>query len=122
NGQTDLQLCADYAATVYDWRHMPEVGSLSEAAETSKLSYHCGVSVEMLYSPIESTNSARRIGERLEWYFGYTPGAVFAFRSGHSDEIWYQQIREQIVAGWPVVYALGPHVAVADGYDDLARH
>ncbi len=121
NGRENVELCADYASGLYDWRYIPEEASQIEREETAELSYHCGVAVSMTYGPLESVSAGDRVGPALEAYFGFAPGGVAAFRRQQSDELWYQQIREQIVVGWPVIFALGPHVAVADGYNDDGR-
>ena len=126
NGQQQVELCADFGQTLYDWSLMPEAAKESDPTQyqnaVATLSYHQGVSVNMGYGP--SSSGAIMSGEVLEEYFRFAPGTYTVNRgsgSQYSDEWWYQELRGQLVNGWPVPYSWGNHTLVADGYDDSLR-
>ena len=115
-------LSADFGSTTYNWAAMPNSAtSLSPLVvknALSTLSYHCGVSLDMNYSPDGS--SASMYGDRLTNYFGYLPNSS-VWKSGYSDEGWYGLMCEQVNKGCPVWYSItlpaGGHAVVMDGYD-----
>jgi len=126
NGAEPLELCADFGSTRYDWPSMPEHADAADPPAwheaIATLCYHCGVAVDMFYGP--SSSGAVSSGPELERYFGFIPGTMKIRRSSslypqeYPDEQWYEQMKAQIAAGWPVIYSWGSHVFVVDGYDD----
>ena len=126
NGEAQIELCADFGSTRYDWSSMPDHAQSGDPPAwheaIAALSYHCGVAVNMYYSPSES--GAVVSGPELVQYFGFAPGTMRIERSlgidsqGYPDDQWYEQIKTQITAGWPVIYSWFSHVFVVDGHDD----
>ncbi len=123
NGQDEVELCVDFSQTTYDWRNMPELALPEDPLiwrdAVAALCYHCGVAVEMRFSPYGSRGAPS--GDALESYFGCAPNTIAIQRWSHSaypDDQWYEQMRAQIVLGWPVWYYWGTHTVVLDGYDD----
>lgn len=124
DGSTTLRLCGDHAAATFEWTRMAETDQTVDpaaTAELAELSYLCGISLEMHFSPIESTSGADGVGPALERDLGYAPGSAFISRYDVPEESWYRQIRDQLAAGVPLVFSMGPHVGVVDGYDDATR-
>jgi hypothetical protein len=115
-------LSADFGSTTYNWAAMPTFATSSsplvQKNALSTLCYHCGVSLDMNYSPDGS--SAAMYGDRLTNYFGYLPTST-VWKFNYSEEGWLALMREQIDRGWPVWYAIvlseGYHSVVVDGYD-----
>lgn len=122
-------LSANFGATTYNWGAMPNiVNSPNNAVAT--LMYHCGVSVDMEYSPevsgawvISAQSTTENCTEfALKTYFGYDPSLQGKFRQGHSDTQWINMLKGELDASRPIVYAGfgsgGGHCFVLDGYDN----
>lgn len=123
-------LTADFSTTAYDWAHMPAcLTSSSSAAEVSAVAtliYHCGVAVEMDYSPDGS--SASTVGasgasceHALKNYFKYSASLHGDYKYNYTDAAWKQLLTNDLNAGRPVIYRgqgeSGGHCFVCDGYD-----
>lgn len=122
-------LSANFGATTYNWGAMPNVvNSANNAVAT--LMYHCGVSVEMEYSPevsgawvISDWTTTENCSEyALKTYFGYDPGLVGRLRDNYADAQWTSMLRAELDASRPIIYAGfgsgGGHCFVLDGYDN----
>ncbi len=123
---------ANFGATTYDWTHMPvQLTSSSTATEinaVATLMYHCGVAVEMDYSP--SGSGATTIGRVASWYtaecalfnyFGFNNSLQGDYMSSYSDLQWKQMLMNDLNAGRPIIYRGssdgGGHCFICDGYD-----
>jgi len=111
-------LSADFSSTIYSWAAMPDSATSSSPLVVknalSTLCYHCGISLDMNYSPDGS--SARMYGEKLTQYFRYLPNSS-VWKSRYTDEGWYGLMCEQVNKGCPVWYSIENHALVMDGYD-----
>lgn len=130
-------LSANFGNTTYLWEQMPVSLNYSatdeEAYAVSLLSYHCGVAVDMMYSPSASgaytacwgnidacaTNAFRR-------YFKYESSLYYRVRDGYSDSVWLSMIDADLALGRPILYdgsdnSGGGHAFVLDG-SDLDTH
>ncbi len=120
-------LSADFGATTYDWGSMPDhVTGPNNAVAT--LMYHCGVSVEMNYSPegssayvIDSWLHPHNSENAYTEYFGYDNSVEGIKRENYSTYAWKQILRNELDAGRPINYcgcgASGGHAFVCDGYN-----
>lgn len=124
----------NFANTTYDWANMPvQVSNSSSNAEktaVATLSYHCGVSVEMMYD-ISSNggSSAYTNGDynptaeyAFKNYFDYKSSATSEYRYYYSDSAWNMMVKSEIDNGRPLLYRGstsngGGHAFVCDGYD-----
>ncbi len=117
------QLSADFGATTYNWPGMPDASGNSDVA---LLMYHCGVAVNMQYSP---WGSGAYVGygsqsalHAFETYFRYPSMCEFYERNGYDDEEWHQLLRDDLDLGRPIVYrgqgGGGGHAFNIDGYQD----
>jgi hypothetical protein len=110
-------LSADFGAAVYDWTSMSNTSGNAEVAE---LIYHCGVSVNMNYSPSGSGAYTSDVATSLKTYFDYTKNLLFTSKSSYTDENWAKLLRAEIDEGRPLVYqGYGPsggHAFNIDGY------
>ena len=117
---------ANFGETTYRWDKMPfriSNGSPEEEINAvAQLMYHCGVSVNMMYSPKGSGAYSFDVPEAIMNYFSYSEHAVYRSRYNHSLSQWQDMLKESFDLGWPVYYsghnADGGHAFVCDGYDD----
>ena len=95
------QLTADFGATTYQWSQMPNA-LYAENEAVATLLYHCGVSVNMSYSPDGSGAGAPR--DALVNFFDYSPLAQFVSKSSFSETDWAALIRSELDQLRPVWY------------------
>jgi hypothetical protein len=122
-------LSANFGSTTYQWGLMPNTVSSSNTA-VATLMYQVGVSLNMEYSPQESsayvisaqspiTNCAEYA---LKTYFGYKNTLQGIQRSSYTDVQWFNLLKTELDANRPVLYAgfgsAGGHCFVADGYNN----
>ncbi len=121
---------ADFGNATYDFDNMLDfyatVPYTSEQANAvAQLCYHCGVAVDMDYSPDGSGAYSFDAADALSRYFGYSE-AEYLSRDSYSEKAWMDIIFEQLSNGWPVYYSGvdpnpvdgGGHAFVLDGYDE----
>lgn len=121
-------LSANFGATTYNWGAMPNiVNSANNAVAT--LMYHCGVSVDMQYSPQVSNayllSNASPIQHCAEYamrtYFNYSSDMQGVHRDQNSEAQWISLMKGELDASRPVLYAGfgsgGGHAFVCDGYN-----
>ncbi len=128
NHSTYGTLSANFGATTYQWSSMPNaVNSSNNAVAT--LMYHCGVSVDMNYSPQESgawvveSDDPVCSESALKNYFGYATSLHGEKRDGnYTTSQWVQLVKGELDASRPLLYAGfgggGGHAFVCDGYDN----
>lgn len=108
------------AEPAYNW-DMIIAGTDGKDA-SAKLLYHCGVSVEMEYSPSGSGTQTGKITGALKSFF-YYPNSVKTYTRGSYTDDWESLIKNEIKHGRPVVYAGNDgtsnpgHAFNLDGYD-----
>lgn len=120
-------LSANFGETTYDWANMIdnyESGNYSEEQgnAVATIMLHCGVAVEMNYTPTGSGaySSEARIG--LITFFNYHKNAGLLNRAYYSLEEWMDIIYNELNHNRPLYYAgadanRGGHAFVLDGYD-----
>ena len=111
---------ADFGNTTYQWNQMPEeLHFYNDAVAT--LIYHCGVSVNMQYSPSGSGAYSFDVDDALHSYFGYC-GAKYISKSNYQEETWIAMLKAEFDLSRPVYYSgahdSGGHAFVCDGYDE----
>ncbi|MDD3860309.1 MAG: C10 family peptidase, partial [Bacteroidales bacterium] len=110
--------CADFSATTYDYASMPDGSGNVDVAE---LMYHCGVSVNMGYSPTGSGAYSGSVPTALKNYFDYK-NVVLVNKSNYTDDTWNTILRREIDNSRPIYYSghgSGGHAFVFDGYQGL---
>ena len=125
-------LNANFGSTTYDWANMPNsLTSSSSSAQKSAIStlmYHCGVSVDMDYSPESSgayvISAASPVTNCAEYafktYFNYDKSLNGIKKINYTESEWLNILKMEFDAKRPVLYAgfgSGGHCFVADGYD-----
>lgn len=134
-------LTADFGNTTYLWEYMPD--ELDQLARTfqrdavARLSYHCGVAVDMMYGTSSQGGSgaytscgnwASACATNAFWqYFKYDTSLYFASRDHTgNDSLWRALIDEQLAQGHPLYYdgsdTSGGHAFVLDGSDTNGRY
>ncbi len=113
--------CADFGSTTYDWENMPDQASPFDLPAVrdavSTLCYHCGVAVDMDYSPSGSGAWHYRAALAFPKYFGYEPTRFVGQMGGVTVQEWYEIMCDQIDKGQPVLYGSVDHEFVLDGCD-----
>ena len=134
-------LSANFGATTYDWNSMPNY-SANNAVAT--LMYHCGVSVEMNYTPF-SGSSAAILSFDLTWldnllgnsqnpsaenalktFFKYKESIDGIMKSEFSTTEWINVFKQELNNNRPILHAgyginqgePSGHAFVCDGYDN----
>jgi hypothetical protein len=122
-------LSANFAATSYAWSSMPNTVTGPNSA-VATLMYHCGVAVDMQYSPQSSNayllSDASPVQNCTEYalknYFGYATSMQGIHRNNYSESSWITLLKGELNASRPIIYAGfgsgGGHCFVCDGYDD----
>ena len=116
---------ANFGNTTYHWELMPDRlgGASQEEIEAVALfMYHCGVSVDMGFSPSGSGANSWDVPNAINRYFSYSSHASLKTRDDYSLLTWQNMLKESIDLGWPLYYSgfseSGGHAFVCDGYDD----
>ncbi|MBN2746484.1 MAG: C10 family peptidase [Bacteroidales bacterium] len=112
----------DYGNTTYDWyamtNSMPNAGN----AEIAKLLYHCGVSVDMNYSPNGSGAWSNNVVSALKNYYNYSSSVYIDSKNTYSDAQWSQKLIQNLDSKIPLYYHGYPagggsgHAFNLDGY------
>ena len=117
----------NFAAATYDYSLMPlSINSNSPSAqidEVAKLTYHCGVAVDMMYGPNSSGAYDSHAVTGLRNHFGFS-GATMKYRSNYNDNAWITLLKNEIDNLRPIYYSgsgSGGHAFVCDGYDNDNR-
>lgn len=115
-------LAVNYENSTYNWQQMGNVANTNSRGEISKLLYHCGVSVDMNYTPSASGSYTELAVNSLRNYFNYAPEINFVSRSAMSSSFWRRLIIENLYQHKPVIYsgsgASGGHAWVCDGVNE----
>ena len=118
-------LSADFGSTTYDWSIMPnQLGSSANAAAqaVALLMYHCGVSVDMNFTPNGSGANTGDVPDAVKQHFRYASCTVMRYRDLYTREAWEDMIIECLDRGIPTVYAGsgsdGGHAFNCDGYNN----
>lgn len=113
----------NFGEATYNYNLMPNYlnsnSSNNQVAEVAKLLYHCGVSVNMMYSPNASGANSENVPSAMHNYFGYT-NSTFQYKNG--EGAWINALKAQLNADIPLYYSGsgddGGHAFICDGYDE----
>ena len=117
---------ANFGETTYDWDNMPNAISANSPQEqidaVATLMYHCGVSVDMMWSVNGSGAYSQDVPVAIRTYFSYTNQAQYQYRDNFTYDNWANKLKESFDLGWPIYYSGqstdGGHAFVCDGYND----
>lgn len=111
---------ADYGNATYDYNAMCDVPTCINT-EISKLIYHCGVGVDMVYGPNGSGMYNHSAAKVLRTYFKYSPETEYLYRDS-TDLNWDSVIVSHLSRRIPMYYAgwsvpnINGHGFICDGY------
>lgn len=109
---------ANYGNTTYRWNEMlSSINSPNDAI--AELLYHCGVAVEMGYSPSGSGAYSSDAAAAYRNYFGYSSNTQLVHKDNYSEQAWSDLLKAQLDAGKPMYYhgyGSGGHAFNVDGY------
>ena len=119
------ELTADFQSTYYDWANMTNIYNYSstntQKMAVATLMYHCGVSVNMNYSPNASSAGSAIVADALKNYFNYSSETEFHYRSEYNDNTWINMLKFDLNLNRPILYrgsgSGGGHAFVFDGYN-----
>jgi hypothetical protein len=113
-------LSADFENTTYDWDAMLNSICNNYNIPMALIQYHCGVAVEMMYSPSGSGAYMWDATQAVIDHFGYSPSSLLEHKDDFSDADWEIKVRTSLDAKQPLCYAGfgsgGGHAFVCDGY------
>ncbi len=114
-------LYVDFEAATYDWKSMPEKGSLdSYSNAVATLLYHIGISVDMVYGPESSGCYLKKVAPGLKNHFKYEAND-YKKRSSYNSSDWLGMLVTDLNAKRPIIYrGMGTdgHAFVCDGYSE----
>jgi len=117
---------ANFGATQYEWDAMENSINHNNPYPIAELQFHCGVAVEMMYSPNGSGAYSSDVPPALENYFGYSQDASFLWKDNYSNSEWINMLKDNLDDGMPMYYSgystAGGHAFVCDGYQDDLFH
>ncbi len=112
-------LFVDFSKETYDYYQMCNSIGPNFNYEMAKIQYHCGVAVDMGYSPTGSGAYSFNAAEALRQYFGFSNQMSYVDRYYYSDAQWAELLRDNIDSGKPMYYdgyGSGGHAFNLDGY------
>ncbi len=116
-------ISANFGNTTYNWGSMPNsIGSYD--GDIAELLFHCGVAVNMDYSPYGSGSNSLDTQYAFPTYFGYQNTIQLLQKDNYSDSVWNTLLINELEEGRPVFYAgYGEygHAFVMDGYQGVAH-
>lgn len=117
----------NFGQQTYNYNVMP-YGLSRKNNEVAKLIYHCGIAVDMIYSPEGSGAQTEDTRNALRNYYKYDNAIANASRngfgnSGYTDEQWIGLLKSNLDQGYPIIYSAytddwSGHAFLCDGYDD----
>ena len=119
-------LSANFGETYYDWGNMLDDYSNgytdAQADAVATLMLHCGVAVEMGYTPSGSGSYGQEACLGIKKFFGYNKNARLYTRDYYTAESWMQMVYDELSNNRPIYYAGasesgGGHAFVIDGYN-----
>ncbi|MCF8405552.1 MAG: C10 family peptidase [Bacteroidales bacterium] len=118
-------LFADFGATTYNFANMPHDETVSNP-DLATLLFHCGVAVEMNYTPTSSgslLDGYHGAENALKSYFKFDPSLHHEKKFQFADSVWRQMIITDLEQGFPVIYGgwdgWTGHAWNLDGYEKV---
>ncbi len=122
---TNKYMLSESFDVAYEWNNMLYTYKASyttaQRNAVAQLLYHCGVSVNMDYTPNGSGANVADMIWALKNNFSYDEGIYLARRNLHTDDEWHKIIQDELNAGRLVPYSGltqngGGHIFLLDGY------
>ncbi len=108
----------------YDWAGMTVYGTNTSKEAIGELMFHCGVSVDMNYTPLSSGSFTELCVDALKNYFHYRSTITILDQADYTWFDWKYILVDNLDEGKPVLYSgsggTGGHAWVCDGYQDTS--
>ncbi len=112
-------LFVNFGESNYDFNQMNNNIAGENNYEMAEIQYHCGVAVDMMYSPSGSGAYSWDAVQVLEENFGYSSQISLELKEDYSNSEWAGLLMENLDNGWPMYYhgfGSGGHAFNVDGY------
>ena len=127
NHATYGSISVNFGSATYDWDNMVEEmfwdSPDAQQRAVATLMYHCGVSVDMDYSPDGSAAFSEDVAGALTTYFDYNSNDIQWKNAAElgTTAAWLSLLKTELNAGRPMLYRGksdgGGHAFICDGYD-----
>jgi hypothetical protein len=112
---------ANFGATTYNYASMPNSLWFTANTQISTLLYHCGVALNMDYSPDGSGAQVSAVRPAFINYFNFESTAQTVYKNSYTATNWDNVLKNELEAGRPIFYfgtdtSNGGHAWVCDGY------
>lgn len=97
----------------------------SYAGEVARLAWHCGISIEINYTPADSYGGMPEEVAAMRQFWGYNPAADFRANSNVADAQWLASLqneldqRHPVITGGAMANLNAGHVFILDGYQNV---
>lgn len=116
-------LSVDFGSTYYMWDAMTDDISGSSPEHSirgiAELQYHCGVAVDMNFSPEGSGAQSYMVPSAIQNHFGYSEDATYMEKNNYTLSEWEDMIMEDLENNHPIYYSgfsdEGGHAFALDG-------
>jgi len=112
-------LSANFGTTTYQWNEMQNNISGKFNYSMALIQLHCGIAVDMNYSPDGSGASMYDAAEAMKTYFGYSSSTQLFHKDDYTETQWNQMLIDDLDNKMPIQYAgygESGHAFVCDGY------
>lgn len=112
-------LSADFGNTTYQWENMTNSISANGNESMATLLYHCGVAINMMYSPNGSGAYSEDAAQALKTYFNYSGDLELLEKDSYSQSDWANILKSNLDQHHPMYYdgyGSGGHAFNVDGY------
>jgi hypothetical protein len=112
-------LSADFGNTTYQWENMTNSISQTGNVSMATLLYHCGIAVNMTYSPSGSGANSWDAVQALKTYFNYSDEVTLLDKENYTEEEWASLLKDNLDQLHPLYYngyGSGGHAFNVDGY------
>ena len=125
-----VRLSANFGETTYLWNDMLDSYSedgytTAQAQAVATLMLHCGVAMQMQYSPSGSGAFTYEAAVAMHHFFCYNENIQFLNRDYFTDSEWLQLLHKELEAGRPVLYSAASggygHAFVIDGINEQGQ-
>ena len=112
-------LSADFGATTYQWNEMQNNISGKFNYSMALLQLHCGIAIDMNYSPYGSGASMYDAAYAMKANFGYSSTTQLFHKDDYTETQWKNMLIDDLDNKMPIQYAgygESGHAFVCDGY------
>lgn len=112
-------LSANFGATTYNYDGMQNDISARYNYDMALIQYHCGVAIDMNYSPNGSGAFMGDDANAMKSNFGYSSSTQLFYKDDYTAADWANLLKNNLDAKMPIQYAGygdGGHAFVCDGY------